>query len=116
MHRRILEEKKREIEGNLKLKRREQEKIYQEIDNINDQPVYIPDFRKKEVPELKRTYTEPSHDGAIPQQSNMPSPSKGYVQSQMPYQPRTTAHPKGQVAPQSKTSTGQMIMKTDMRR
>lgn len=48
MQRRLLDEKKREIEGTLKGKRREEERLRQEISSISDQPVFVPDYRIKE--------------------------------------------------------------------
>lgn len=36
MQRRLLEEKKRDIEANLKAKRREEEKIYNDLNKIKD--------------------------------------------------------------------------------
>ena len=60
MQRRLLEEKKREIEENLKKKRREEERVYKDLDDINDRPIFIPDFKKKEeVARPKKTHTEP---------------------------------------------------------
>jgi hypothetical protein len=58
MQRRLLEEKKREIEHSLKLKRREEEKMHKELDNINDRPIFIPEFRAPNGPP-RHARTEP---------------------------------------------------------
>lgn len=68
MQRRLLEEKKRDIEASLKAKKRQQERINREIGAIKDEPIYIPEYRQKqkiEKKELSQVY-----------QNNYPSPNK----------------------------------------
>ena len=75
MQRRLLEEKKREIENGLKAKRREEQKMLEQINSIADQPIYIPDFRK---PQGNKNKTEPME--------HQPSSSQQPIISQ-PYEP-----------------------------
>jgi hypothetical protein len=66
MQRHLLEEKKRDLEYNLKIKKREEERVQRELGNIAETPLFIPDFRAVPKPAPKQQQPRPAEPSSPP--------------------------------------------------